>query len=385
MIHNIQKIQLLESRISAFLEDTTEPLPPNRVLENPNFRKWFGDSVTVNSDGTPMVFYHQTSAESAKGIMDTGFDISKGEARLSDNLMPDGIFFKPTDQDIKIQGKEQLPVYLSLQNPLQVSSRSDLQRKLPSDIGYALTNDSMSDAEYKKEIDRLEKLYNIAYKEDYYSQNFENSKKILQDMEDLIDKWDNSGKVNATDIRDKITSWLKKQGHDGLIMLNDEGSFGRSTSTYIVFSPNQIKSIYNNGQFSTTSNNISEASHYSDETKYRLTPVESTTAHALYEQARDVLFYADFIQEGTSKDVKRLLSYLMDALKSASQNGYIMFATQKQIKKIVATLLGYLEGAELSEDDRDVLMDLFLGLRDFNAALEGAEVVDVVDIDKKVI
>jgi hypothetical protein len=62
-----------------------------------------------------------------------------------------------------------------------------------------------------------------------------------------------------------------------------------------------------------------------------------------------------------------------------------MFATQKQIKKIVATLLGYLEGAELSEDDRDVLMDLFLGLRDFNAALEGANVVDVVDIDKKVI
>jgi hypothetical protein len=62
-----------------------------------------------------------------------------------------------------------------------------------------------------------------------------------------------------------------------------------------------------------------------------------------------------------------------------------MFATQKQIKKIVATLLGYLEGAELSDDDRDALTELFLGLRDFNAALEGAEVVDVVDIDKKVI
>jgi hypothetical protein len=243
----------------------------------------------------------------------------------------------------------------------------------------------LSDAGYKKEIDRLEKLYNTTYKEDYYSQNFENSKKILQDMEDLIDKWDNSGKVNATNIREKITNWLKKQGYDGLIMLNDEGSFGRTTSTYIVFSPNQIKSIYNNGQFSTTSNNISEASHYSDETKYRLTPAESTTAHSLYEQARDVLFFSEFTQKDSTKDVKRLLSYLMDALKSASQNGYIMFATQKQIKKIVATLLGYLEGAELSEDDRDVLMDLFLGLRDFNAALEGAEVVDVVDIDKKVI
>lgn len=122
-----------------------------------------------------------------------------------------------------------------------------------------------------------------------------------------------------------------------------------------------------------------EASHYSDETKYRLTSAESTTAHALYEQARDVLFYADFIQQDASKDVKRLLSYLMDALKSAAQNGYIMFATQKQIKKIVATLLGYLESTQLSDNDRDSLTELFLGLRDFNAALDDSEVVDVVD------
>ena len=142
--------------------------------------------------------------------------------------------------------------------------------------------------------------------------------------------------------------------------------------------------VMDNPNFSTTSNNISEASHYSDETKYRLTPAESTTAYALYEQARDVLF-ADFIQENDSKEGKRLLAYLMDALKSASQNGFIMFATQKQIKKIVTTLLGYLDGTQLSDDDRDNLMELFLGLRDFNATLEGAEVVDVVNVGKKVI
>ncbi len=57
MFKMIKNLELLESKISAFLEDTTEPLPPNKVMENPNFRKWFGDSVTVNSDGTPMVFF----------------------------------------------------------------------------------------------------------------------------------------------------------------------------------------------------------------------------------------------------------------------------------------------------------------------------------------
>lgn len=379
MINIIKKLQLLETQISAFLEDTTEPLPPNRVMENPNFRKWFGDSVTVNEDGSPMVFYHQTTSEAAKGIMSTGFDISKGDARLSDNLMPDGIFFKPTDQDIRMQGKEQLAVYLSLKNPFKVASRRELKSKLPNDIFNDLESDIELDENYDKEVVRLEKLYNAAYKEDYYSKNFENSKRILQDMEDLIERWDYSGKVNATAIRAKITTWLKSQGHDGLIMLNDEGSFGRSTSTYIVFSPNQIKSIYNNGQFSTTSNNISEACLYSDESIYRLTPKESSIAYNLYEKARDIAFLAEFMRDNPPKEIQRLFAYLMDALKSSSKNESITFTTQKQIKKIVANLLEYLQSTQLSDKDRDVLMDLFLGLRDFNEILEGAEVLEVVD------
>ncbi len=329
MIKNIQKIQLLEAQISAFLEDTTEPLPPNRVLENPNFRKWFGDSVTVNSDGTPIVFYHGTGSNivefdkkmahdkegreygvgTGKGVFSFTTDIDSANAWAERSLSRNDKYGSGTNPNVN-------PVYLQIKNP----------------------------------ITRLEFMNLLDNKFEGYS-------------------------FRTQKTRDKFISEiyrdLKSKKIDGII---DEYS-----GEYTVFSPNQIKSIYNNGQFSTTSNNISEASHYSDETKYRLTPAESTTAHSLYEQARDVLFFSEFTQKYSTKDIKRLLSYLMDALKSASQNGYIMFVTQKQIKKIVATLLGYLEGSELSDDDRDALMDLFLGLRDFNAALESAEVVEVVD------
>ena len=66
-------------------------------------------------------------------------------------------------------------------------------------------------------------------------------------------KWDidgileltNKGQKNLTEI---FTENIKKMGHDGVITKYE----------YLVFSPNQIKSIYNNGQFSTTSDNISE-------------------------------------------------------------------------------------------------------------------------------
>jgi hypothetical protein len=335
MKKQLQKIQLLEAQISAFLEDTTEPLPPNRVMENPNFRKWFGNSVTVNSDGTPMVFYHGTGSNIVAFDKKMAHDKEGREYGVGTGK---GVFSFTTDIDLA-----------------NVWAERSLSRNDKYGSG-ANPNVNPVYLKIKNPITRLEFMNLLDNK--FEGCSFRNQK--------------TRDKFIAEIYRD-----LKSKKVDGII---DEYS-----GEYTVFSPNQIKSIYNNGQFSTTSNNISEASHYSDENKYRLTPVESTTAHALYEQARDVLFYADFIQEGTSKDVKRLLSYLMDALKSASQNGYIMFATQKQIKKIVATLLGYLEGAELSDDDRDALTELFLGLRDFNAALEGAEVVDVVDIDKKVI
>lgn len=75
-----------------------------------NFKNWFGDwqnspetaSKIVNANGTPMAVYHQTDADF------NIFDVKHKGAGTSDSDTPFGIFLKPTDTDIGLNGKKQI-------------------------------------------------------------------------------------------------------------------------------------------------------------------------------------------------------------------------------------------------------------------------------------
>ena len=54
-----------------FDETFKEKLCLDGSLPVDNFKKWFGNSVTVDSDGNPIVFYHGTG--NVQGILDKGF------------------------------------------------------------------------------------------------------------------------------------------------------------------------------------------------------------------------------------------------------------------------------------------------------------------------
>ena len=56
-----------------------------------------------------------------------------------------------------------------------------------------------------------------------------------------------------------VTERLQKKHYDGLIIKNSDGQDGIKYDEYIVFSPNQIKSIDNRGNWSRTSDNIYES------------------------------------------------------------------------------------------------------------------------------
>jgi len=325
MKQQIQKMQLLEAQISEFLEDATKPLPPNKVMENPNFRKWFGDSKVVDSNGNPLVMLHGTRA-SFNAFANKGSHTNHPSAQIgywfTDDISIANDFAGATGMAFYRgeNGMNVIPVYLSIQNPKIYSPKTHAGDPF---------------------------------------------KQMSRDMEENSD----------------LVSMLKSKGFDGIFLEKTKMDAVANTTSnqWVAFDANQIKSIYNNGQFSTTSNNISEACLYSDESTYRLTPKESSIAYNLYEKARDIAFLAEFMRDNPPKEIQRLFAYLMDALKSSSKNESITFTTQKQIKKIVANLLEYLQSTQLSDKDRDVLMDLFLGLRDFNEILEGAEVLEVVD------
>lgn len=86
------------------------PVKPkfSSVTETQQFIRWFGDwqnkpksaSKVVDKDGKPLVVYHQTNADF------TVFDTEIKGAEYYDDETPIGIFLKPSDSDIGINGKK---------------------------------------------------------------------------------------------------------------------------------------------------------------------------------------------------------------------------------------------------------------------------------------
>ena len=65
-------------------------------------------------------------------------------------------------------------------------------------------------------------------------------------------KWDYDDNTN------QITKLIKDKGYDSLIIKNSNGQDGIVFDEYVVFNPNQIKSVDNNGNWSLTTDNINE-------------------------------------------------------------------------------------------------------------------------------
>lgn len=88
------------------------------VTETQQFIRFFGDwiknpkraSKVVNEDGTPKVVYHQTAEEF--DVFSTRFE----KAGKYDSETPVGHFFKSTPEDIGLEGKRQMAVYLNKAN-----------------------------------------------------------------------------------------------------------------------------------------------------------------------------------------------------------------------------------------------------------------------------
>jgi len=211
-------------------------------MDNPNFRKWFGDSVTVNPDGTPMVFYHGTRhsfEEFANYNMKTF-------------LSGLGYFFTNSIEESeeyteRKDGANIIPVYLSLCNP------------------YYMTIDNEDKKFYQEMIeDEKENLNNII--QNGTEEEIKNQMTIVSNLEKdfanlnfleirTFAKYvDNHGPIY---VRDEFMN----QGYDGFILdIPDANGDSQGLNYYVVFKPQQIKSIYNNGHYNPNSSKISEAS-----------------------------------------------------------------------------------------------------------------------------
>lgn len=210
-------------------------------ITSPEFQYWFNGSI-LQKDGVPILLYHQTSKENEQKILEEGFDISKGQARLSDEVMPDGIFLKYDDSDIEIghaekEQRAQMAFYVKLTNPLVVDNRNELADFLNQDIEYRKAFDEIEWVD-KEEKQKHDKLYKEMTK---VERGKLKDSPIHDQVWEQLNAWDAKIKDLATEARNIGTEFLKSKGYDGIIMENDSGSFGRKVRTVVVFSPEQIR------------------------------------------------------------------------------------------------------------------------------------------------
>lgn len=230
-----------------------------------NFYKWFGDSKVVDEQGRPLVVYHQTSE-----TFNT-FERGRDKAGKYDYETPGGFFFKSTDRNIGIAGNIQMPVYLKAEKTITFDNRQQLQKYWSENIdGYAdlLKQYQNVDKDYNARVDNIESDMDKAIDDLENSESYKNATDAQQyqmrsdlmdsfDSTALFDEWRNAANKIAEQMKQLVNDYVSAKNIEMVKLENDSGAIGKKTTdSFIVFEPNQIKSTDNRGTYDSRTPNI---------------------------------------------------------------------------------------------------------------------------------
>ena len=239
-----------------------------------NFKDWFGDwekknenaSKAVDENGEPLMLWHETGNDF------TVFNPRHEGAGTRDYLTPFGIFLKPSPSPIGVarEGEaKQMALYANIRNPIEFADRKELDDYLRSNCeGYAQAADAIKDidAEYGKRLDDAERIEDEAMMDIYRNhpeiwnddaKRMEAYEKHSAESTRILEEWKGAVNRESEALKEITDKFFRNSGHDGIVLKNDEGSFGRKTKTYIAFHPNQVKSATGNvGTFSRENDDI---------------------------------------------------------------------------------------------------------------------------------
>jgi len=181
---------------------------------NAAFWKWFGDSVVRNEDGTPKVVYHGTPREFL------AFDPSLIASQTDSGDVGAGFYFAEDMSWAMAYGKRLISAYLRIENPFVVSKEyvgeSDrIQRELMASATTATPNSFLAKVVRMLNETDPSFAFNLTPRHRFVS---------------LYDVARAFGPA-------RFTQSLMEHGYDGVLYLGE----------YVVFRPEQIKSIDNDG------------------------------------------------------------------------------------------------------------------------------------------
>ncbi len=196
------------------------------ISNNKKFKKWFSNSKIIKN-GKPRVLYHGTNVKFNEFRTNNEMGAHFGDIEAAREIL-----LSPKGNGVGGSTRIVMPVYLRCEKSLRLP---DLYVFDIPDLLEYFENEGKNKLP-KDEIEKLRERFNENFKLDLSSaKNIKLSEKNQKDME-----------------RDLI-SVIKSKGYDSIVYKNErEGN----SDSYIVFDSNQIKSIYNNGNFNNKTGNI---------------------------------------------------------------------------------------------------------------------------------
>ena len=180
-------------------------------INTPAFKAWFGDSKVVDESGKPLVVYHGTNAD-----FDT-FDRGKASSAYGSKY---GFYF--ANKEVAEDYGDVKPFYLAMKKPYEVDVENEINELLFDYDG------DVAEAEADG--------YRISHWRGETREDFEATDSATSYLDDNYDD---------------IFARAEENGADGIIVRGTDGSFD-----YVVFEPNQIKSIYNRGTWDAGNDNV---------------------------------------------------------------------------------------------------------------------------------
>jgi hypothetical protein len=188
------------------------------------FKTWFEGSEVVNPDGSPKRVFHSTNADFDEfqiqglgahfGTSAAANDRADMLREFSENV----VHRDPGTFSV-------MPVYLSLKNPLRMRDQAEVMEEIEDGEGDPVL----------------------------YARNWEAAESValtlLEDGVITMDEFDSGDDTSAQHSLENIRKILQSKGYDGIVYRNAIEDAGNDS--YIVFSPEQIKSATgNSGEFS---------------------------------------------------------------------------------------------------------------------------------------
>ena len=190
-----------------------------QIMADPKFQNWFGQGVVTDDDNTPKVVYHYSNSDQDFGRFNklSHFGTATAANERFKLKAREAFAISPQHRDAALLGSRIYPAFLNLRRPLHI--KDDKSHHNAFSYGLAMREEGVLTDERFREI--------------------------MAQRTDAVNNYTPEGEQAAlTD----IVKEMEKAGYDGFSYINAGEDMG--AMSYIALHPQQIKSIFNQGEWS---------------------------------------------------------------------------------------------------------------------------------------